>query len=475
MLKVNSRFFLKRVLQRVCSVFIFFSCFSFVLSYEDKLLEEAQNNTKNSKDFSKYYRQFQEAFEHISQEYLNEPNYQSLIDNAIKGMVFSLDPFSGYYTKSEIVERNVDSNFFSGIGILSVKQKNEEGSFFLSVVDVFEDSPASKAGIVRGDRIIAIDGYDINFASEDEIESFVSELKGESGTKVSISILKAQSRERKEVELKREYIKIFNVQYDFDIFKEGGVAYIKIGHFLPGTINDLKRSVKESESKIKFYNKKLFGIVLDLRDNTGGILEEALNVSEYFISSGLITKIIGRNKKYDEEYFSSENAEKGPNVPLVVLINSKTVSSAELVASALQDHKRAILLGENTFGKGLVQHSRQLNNDSIIKITTSQYYRPNGTSVNAEGVSPDIFVTQREILPEVNISNVPKTPLTKSYLSKYNTKGRNIEIQKSQKKNISDDYTRFSKRYNYDFQYIRAVDLIYSLGIKNLSQSKGNK
>ena len=410
---------------------------------------------------SYYFRQFQDVFQRIEKEYMQEPDRQAMTNEAINGMLNSLDPYSGYYTDEdlEFFISHTDGEF-GGIGIETIPDNGA-----VKVITPIDDLPAHKAGIKAGDYIIGVNGQ---LVSNLGFNKAVREMRGEPGTKVSLLVVKEDEHTTKEIELTREIVNIKPIKFEVEEESESGIGYIRIVAFNNKTTLELKKAVGEIEKKLKKNGKELRGIILDVRNNPGGLLDQAVAVSEYFLDHGVIVSTKGRDSKNDTIVSAGRFVPKAPNVPMVVLINSGTASAAEIVAGALQDHKRAIIVGTTSFGKGLVQTFTQIGKNAAIKLTTAKYYTPSGKSINATGIEPDIYIENAKV--EYAVKEGKETSFTnssvKSYLKKYNTEEKTEEIPKDKDKK---EYI-MSEKYRNDYQYARAYDLIRGLTI-----TSGNK
>lgn len=315
----------------------------------------------------------------IQKNYVDETNSDKLLDGAIRGMVASLDPYSSFLNRDEYQEINVETKGkFGGLGI---EVAIREG--VLTVISPLEDSPASRAGILAQDQIVKIDGEATRGLS---LAEAVKKLRGPQGTKVAIAVMRAGFTEPKNFSIIRDIIKIKSVKKRII---EPGYLYVRIAQFQEQTKTDLKKALLDSvppEGGLK-------GIILDLRNNPGGLLDQAIEVSDFFLPEGLIVYTKGRSESQKVEYKAgSDPVEKKWDCPIVILINGGTASAAEIVTGALKDNKRAIVLGTKTFGKGSVQTIIPMRENTALRLTTARYYTPNGTSIQGVGIAPDIEV-----------------------------------------------------------------------------------
>ncbi len=321
---------------------------------------------------------FVEILDRVKTDYVDDVSDQTLLENAARGMLSGLDPHSQYMDKQEFKDMTVaTTGKYGGLGI-EVQPQNG----FVRVVSPIDDTPAARAGIQSGDLIVKIDDTPVKGLS---INDAVNRMKGDPGTKVTLTIVRETVTQPLVVELKRELIKLASVRGKM---LEPGYGYIRISQFQTdtgkGVDDQLEKLKKDAGGQLK-------GLVLDLRNNPGGVLQAAVDVSDEFIQKGVIVSMKGRISDSNRE-FDAHAGDTLDGHPLVVLVNGGSASAAEIVAGALQDDKRAILVGSKTFGKGSVQTILPLANESAIKITTARYYTPSGRSIQAEGIQPDIEV-----------------------------------------------------------------------------------
>lgn len=314
----------------------------------------------------------------VHENYAEPVEVKDLMYNAIKGMVKGLDPHSSFMTPEEYAEMQIDTKgSFGGIGIEIGIRDN-----VLTVVSPIEDTPAYRAGIKAGDKIVKIGD---KFTKDLSIGEAVNLMRGPKGTDVTIHIMRQGFDAPKAFTLNRDIIKVKSVKYKL---LEDGFGYVRIAQFQESTTGDLEKALKDITKKS---NGKLNGLILDLRNNPGGLLQEAVSVSNEFINSGIIVSTKGRAPGQDM-VFNADNKNVQPDYPMIVLVNGGSASASEIVAGALQDHKRAIILGTQTFGKGSVQTIIPLSDGSAVRLTTSKYYTPSGRSIQAKGIEPNIVV-----------------------------------------------------------------------------------
>jgi carboxyl-terminal processing protease len=340
-------------------------------------------------------RNLSNVFGQIKRDYVEPVEDKRLLTDAIKGMVSGLDPHSSYLDKKDFAEMQEHTQGkFAGLGI---EITSEDG--IVKILNPIEDTPAAKAGLLSGDLITRLDDKPVRGMTLDQA---VRRMRGEPGTKITLTIFRKSEDRTFPITITRAEIKVQSVKAKFI---EPGIAYVRITSFQERTIPDLAKKLNELAAE----NPQLKGLVLDLRNNGGGLLQGAVGVSAAFLPTDtLIVSTKGQTeeakqvfKSTFDNYRLSENndalAQLSPvfkKVPLVVLVNAFSASASEIVAGALQDHKRATILGKTTFGKGSVQTVRPLSSDSALKLTTAYYYTPTGKSIQAFGIKPDIAVDQ---------------------------------------------------------------------------------
>ncbi|MCM0754326.1 S41 family peptidase [Desulfovibrio aminophilus] len=321
-------------------------------------------------------KRFSQVMDIVENHYVQDIPRSTLIEDAIKGMLEQLDPHSTYLNKDDFKDIQIStSGEFSGIGIeISLEQGR------LTVISPIEDTPADKAGLKSGDIILEIDGQ----ATQDiTLTEAVKRIRGAKGSTVKLVILHKGSNKPVTVPIVRGTIPIHSVKTQE---LESGYLYVRLTRFNENTTRDMLDKLKEYKAK-----KEIKGLVLDLRNNPGGLLDQAVSVADAFLSDGLVVYIQGRDASQRKDFPATRGSEDVA-APMVTLINPGSASASEIVAGALQDHKRALLLGERSFGKGSVQTVIPLSDGTGIKLTTALYYTPNGRSIQAEGIVPDLEV-----------------------------------------------------------------------------------
>ncbi len=389
-------------------------------------------------DVYKQLNLFGEVYERVRSEYVEKVKDKDLIEAAINGMLQSLDPHSSYLNSESFEEMKVQTKGeFGGLGI-EVTMENG----LVKVVSPIDDTPAQKAGIMSGDYITHIDDEAVMGLTLSEA---VEKMRGPVNTSILITVAR-EGLETFDLEIVRAIIKITSVKTKI---KED-VAYLRITSFTQKTYKNLVKEYNKLEKDMKGNIK---GLVLDLRDNPGGLLDQAVSVSDAFLNRGEIVSTRGRDTDGEQRY----NASKGDitnGLPIVVLINRGSASASEIVAGALKDHKRGILMGTQTFGKGSVQTIIPVTSKGAIRLTTARYYTPSGNSIQAEGIDPDIYVPQSK-LEVVEKRNSRKEADLRGHLAN--------EAKKIDKEN--DENGTVDKLSEEDYQLNRAIDLIRSINV----------
>lgn len=349
--------------------------------------EAAEATVRDPQEIYSDLNLFGEVFDRIRAEYVDAPDEQELIRAAIQGMLTSLDPHSGYLSPESYSDVQQDtSGQFGGLGI---EVTMEEG--VIKVVSPMDDTPAAKAGILPNDFIVALDGQQIQGLSLDEA---VEKMRGKVGTKIKITVAREGVNEPIEFELTRDVISMRAVRLSM----EGEVAVMRLSKFSEQAFTGIQKAVEDAYKALD--GKAPKGIILDMRNNPGGLVDQAVFVADAFLKQGAVVLTRGRIEQESARYDARPDDldAKLADIPLVVLINGGSASASEIVAGALQDHKRATLIGTRSFGKGSVQSIISLGPDGAMRLTTARYYTPNNRSIQAAGIQPDIVV--RETVPE---------------------------------------------------------------------------
>ncbi len=395
----------------------------------------------------KYLDLFGQVFDRVRSSYVEEVTDQELIEKAIDGMLSGLDPHSGFMNEEVFQEMQMDTEGkFGGLGI---EITMEEG--FVKVIAPIEDTPAYDAGVLAGDYIIQIDETPVFGLTLNEA---VELMRGKKGEPIVITISRANT-EPFEIEIIRDYIKIKSVKSEV----LNNIGYLRITSFNEQTESGLLDAIKkiEQENKIK-------GYVLDVRSNPGGLLTQAVKVTDIFLERGEIVSTRGRDKK-DIRRYRAKKSDRTNGKPLVVIIDGGSASASEIVAGALQDHKRAIIIGTQSFGKGSVQTIipfQVSNSDNLtgIRLTTARYYTPSGESIQGKGIVPDIIIEQGEF-ESFDYKRFSESDL-KDSLDKNN--------EEDVEENEDNELSEFEKRLEIDYQLRRAFDLVQGVSLFNETQ-----
>ena len=390
-------------------------------------------------------RIFTEIFSKIKSDYVENIEDSTLLKNAIRGMLQGLDPHSAYLDKDAYKElQEGTSGEFGGLGI---EVGYEDG--FVKVISPIDDTPAKRAGIKAGDLIIRLDGKSVKGIS---LMEAVKMMRGKPGSKIELTILRGGEEKPFNVTIVRDIITVKNIKAETI---ESAFGYIRISNFQIHTVDDLSKALAKLESE---NNNMLKGLVLDLRNNPGGLLNAAVGVSDLFLDEGLIVYTEGRVKG-SKLKFNAKPSEMFKDIPIVVLVNGGSASASEIVAGALQDHRRAIIMGERTFGKGSVQTILPMNDETALKLTTARYYTPSGRSIQASGIEPDMIVKniKFDVKQNNNMGNglIKESDLT-GHLDSEATKNNS-----NQKKDSIDN----SSLAETDYQLYEALNVLKGLSI----------
>ena len=336
---------------------------------------------KNSNETYEGLKLFSDVISEVENNYVEPVEPKKLIEKAIEGMVSSLDPHSSFLPPEAFDDLQSETKGeFGGLGIVITMRDGQ-----LTVISPIEGTPAYKAGILAQDIIVKING---EFTKEMMLWEAVKKMRGEPGSTVEISIYRQGATEVMDIKLVRAIIPMDSVR---SLTLKPGYGYLWITNFRENTADEVEKALKKLEAE----NSPLKGLILDLRDNPGGLLDQSVKVSDVFLEEGIIVSIRGRDEKQIEEYAAQPDNAAGSRYPMVVLINGGSASASEIVAGALQDNKRALVIGTTSFGKGSVQTVRPLRDGYAIKYTIARYYTPSGKSIQAEGIQPDLVVKRR--------------------------------------------------------------------------------
>ena len=351
-----------------------------ILSILSILINTGYLYSKNSNELYEKIDLFSEVLETIKQEYVDEVDQAEVMDSAINGVLQSLDPYSAYMSpKSFDVMRTDTKGEFGGLGI---EIGMESG--VVKVITPIDDTPAADAGIKSGDYIVKINDEQVQGKSLTEA---VELMRGPVGSEINLTVRRRNVKKVLDFKIKRAVIEVKSVEAKI-IGEKKKIGYLRLKSFNENSDEQLLKNIKKFEK-----NNKLTGYILDLRNNPGGLLTQAISITDFFLNDGEIVSTKGRKISETRRFFSN----KGDVIngkPLIVIINNGSASASEIVSGALKDHKRAILLGENTYGKGSVQSIIPLKNGGGIRLTISKYYLPSGESISKIGVLPDIFVEE---------------------------------------------------------------------------------
>ena len=406
-----------------------------VLSFSFSAFSDTGERNKRN-ELYKQLELFSDTLSLINGEYVDEPKTKDLIYGAMRGMLSSLDPYSEFLDPERYKELKTDTEGkFGGLGIeITIKDG------MLTVITPIEDTPAWKAGLKPEDKIVKIDGEITRNISSDEA---VKKLRGKPGSEVVLTILREGAPKLLEVKIIRDVIKIKDIKYARML--EDGIGYIRLTEFGETTPKDIELSL----SKLK--EEGMSGLVLDLRNNPGGLLDVAVKAVDKFIPADkIIVSIRGRVPLQNME-FKSSNCLKYSDIPLVVLLNQGSASGSEIVAGALQDYKRAVIIGNKSFGKGSVQSVLPLSDGSAVKLTTSKYFTPLGRTIHNQGIIPDITVESGRI------DFTALEPGSEDVFDKIKDKDPKAEKEAPIKEALFD--------YKKDNQLIRAIDIIRGIRI----------
>ncbi len=426
---------------------------------------KAKTNPESS-DIYQYLKLFSDVLNIVQENYVEKVDSKKLMYGAVTGMLRELDPHSSFLKPEDYKELQIETKGkFGGLGIeISIRDN------VLTVVAPLEDTPADRAGIHANDQIIRIDDQ----PSQDmSLMEAVQKMRGPKGTKVKLTIIRKGEKKPLEFEIVRDVISIQSVR---SRTLETGYGYVRISSFQSGTSSDLRKALDQLEGE----HKPLLGLILDLRNDPGGLLDQAVEVSDEFLEEGLIVYTSGRLDSQQMKFEAHKNS-RAHNYPIVILVNSGSASASEIVAGALQDHKRAIILGEPTFGKGSVQTIIPLNDGSALRLTTSLYFTPSGRSIQAKGIEPDILVKRElpvkegkeaeEIQPledtrRIREKDLPRHMENNKEKGKENTKEETKEEPRPEPADIKSEPRLESKQIDtqklldQDNQLRRALDLL---------------
>ncbi len=392
-------------------------------------------------------RSFTEVFARIKKDYVEEVSDKTLLENAIRGMLSGLDPHSNYLDPEHFKELQVGtSGEFGGLGI---EVGMEDG--FVKVISPIDDTPAQRAGVKAGDLVIRLDEKPVKGMT---LHDAVKIMRGKIGTDIVLTIIREGEEKPLKITITRDTIKVKSVRAR-DL--GDGFGYLRISQFQSRTGENLAEAIEKLQ---KDNGGKLNGMVLDLRNNPGGVLSAAVEVSDAFLETGLIVYTQGRIAD-SEMKFNATPRRLLDGAPLVVLVNGGSASASEIVAGALQDHKRAVIIGTRTFGKGSVQTILPLNDKTALKLTTARYYTPSGRSIQAEGVTPDIVLEPLKLTKLEGMGERVKEADLSRHLGNGNNKNADEKNKKDTKKK---DETELSLAQR-DYQLFEALNVLKGMSI----------
>lgn len=429
-------------------VFVLLSVSSFLLVSSNGIFAK---DDKKEKSVQEMLDLFGKAYEITKAYYVEDISPQKLIEGAIEGMLSAQDPHSGYLNEEDFKEMNEStSGSFGGLGIEVTMDKG-----VVKVISPMDDTPAYKAGIEAGDYITHINGEQVQ---GQRLTDAVKKMKGEPGTKVSLTIYR-EGKEPFDVKLTRAIIK--NKAVKSWIYKDS-IGYLRISSFNSNASKELSSHIKDIKKKL---GKDLSGYVLDLRNNPGGLLTQAAEVSDVFLDKGEIVSVIARTKNGTQTLYANKGDETDGK-PVVVLINGGSASASEIVAGALQDQKRAVIAGTKSYGKGSVQTMVPLEKGKVaLKITTARYYTPSGKSIQADGIVPDIEINQAEPVKEQEESRIFSESTLKNALKNDNDEKLDF-FKKDENKKLKYPLSKEDqKRLDKDYQLQRSLELVKALSI----------
>ncbi len=407
-----------------------------------------------------YIKLFTDTLSLVQKNYVEKVTVKKLVYGSIKGMLADLDPHSSFMPPEMFKEMQVETTgSFGGLGIeITIRDG------VLTVVSPIEDTPAFRAGVKAGDRIIKIDG---ELSKDMTLMEAVKKMRGPKGTEITISVMRKGLNSLLDVKIIRDTIKVVSVKSKM---LTDDIAYVRLTQFQSRTYADLNRKMKELKK-----DHTITGLVLDLRNNPGGLLQQAVKVSDYFLKSGLIVYTDGRISKQNMRYLAYDDGTEG-DYPIVVLVNGGSASASEIVAGALQDHKRALVMGTPSFGKGSVQTIVPLEDGSAVRLTTALYYTPSGRSIQAKGIEPDVLVEAGEVIHNGDNSFMGKIK-EKDLKGHFETGNNEVdkksekpaaEVKKSDKEPAAskDAAAKSDKdKWRNDIQVLRAAELLKGLNV----------
>lgn len=413
---------------------------------DSKPVSDAQVNDSISVLPLEDLRVFTKAYDHIRSSYIKEIDDRTLLEYAIRGMLDELDPHSAFLDASSFDDLQINTTGeFGGLGI---EVGMEDG--FVRVISPIDDTPAARGGVEAGDLIIKLDDTSVKGLTLNEA---VEKMRGPKGSKITLTIVREGVQQPFELVLKRDIVKVKSVRSDI---MDEGFAYLRIAQFQMNTGSDVEDEIK----KLQKLNPNLKGMILDLRNNPGGVLQASVAVADLFIDKGMIVYTEGRLSDSNTKFLATPG-DITNGLPLVVLINDGSASASEIVAGALQDQRRALVIGTRSFGKGSVQSVIPITEDRAVKLTTALYYTPDGRSIQAQGIEPDIEVER------VKVTAVePAVGLTEAGLSRHLENGNGSGDLKAAERRGSS-----AELHNEDSQLYEALNILKGLNLFSRSQA----
>ena len=393
-------------------------------------------------------RTFAEVFAKIKKDYVEDVEDGVLLENAIKGMLEGLDPHSSYLDEDAYMDlQEGTSGEFGGLGI---EVSMEDG--FIKVISPIDDTPAQKAGLQSGDLVIRLDETPVKGLS---LNDAVTRMRGEPGTDITLTIIREGEEKPLKITITRDVIKVKSVRTQT---LEPGFGYLRISHFQSRTAEDARTGVQQLKQD---NNGNLNGLILDLRNNPGGILSAAVSISDLFLDKGLIVYTEGR---IDDSRlkFNAKPADILDNAPIVVLVNAGSASASEIVAGALQDHKRGIIMGQKTFGKGSVQTVLPISNAAALKLTTARYFTPSGRSIQVSGIEPDVVITRVKV---ESLEEEETHIITEENLNRHLDNNTQDDTQQETTNGDEDTAAQIKARLLEDYALQQALNVLKSLQI----------
>ena len=393
-------------------------------------------------------RTFAEVFAKIKNDYVEDVEDGILLEHAIKGMLEGLDPHSSYLDEDAYLDlQEGTSGEFGGLGI---EVGMEDG--FIKVISPIDDTPAQKAGVQSGDLVIRLDETPVKGLS---LNDAVSRMRGEPGTDITLTIIREGEEKPLKITITRDVIKVKSVRTQT---LEPGFGYLRISHFQSRTAEDARASLQQLKQD---NNGNLNGLILDLRNNPGGILSAAVGISDLFLDKGLIVYTEGR---IDDSRlkFNAKPADILDNAPIVVLVNAGSASASEIVAGALQDHKRGVIMGQKTFGKGSVQTVLPISNAAALKLTTARYFTPSGRSIQVSGIEPDVVIARVKV---ESLEDEDTHIITEENLNRHLDNNTQDDTQQETTNGDEDSAAQIKARLLEDYTLQQALNVLKSLQI----------